>query len=150
MGTTGWIITGGLAFWLLTCAALVDIARKDFGGIEKKSRLGLRQPGALHRRAGLFHLRLSPRAPQDRTAPGHPRQLIHTPIRPQSEPRRQNRLTNHHRFYIPLTTKRVVPSSRGLGRRPLTPVTRVRIPLGSPTYKIKGLDSILEPFLFSM
>ena len=26
----------------------------------------------------------------------------------------------------------VVPSSRGLGRRPLTPVTRVRIPLGSP------------------
>ena len=31
-----------------------------------------------------------------------------------------------------LSTQRVAPSSRGLGRRPLTPVTRVRIPLGLP------------------
>ena len=29
----------------------------------------------------------------------------------------------------------MVPSSSGLGRRPLTPVTRVRIPLGLPTMK---------------
>ena len=31
------IILTGLLFWLLTCAALIDIARKDFGGIEKKA-----------------------------------------------------------------------------------------------------------------
>jgi hypothetical protein len=31
------IIIGGSLFWLLTCAALLDIARKDFGGIEKKA-----------------------------------------------------------------------------------------------------------------
>lgn len=32
-----WIILGGIAFFLCTCAALLDIARKDFGGIEKKA-----------------------------------------------------------------------------------------------------------------
>jgi uncharacterized membrane protein YhaH (DUF805 family) len=31
------IILTGLLFWLLTCAALIDIARKEFGGIEKKA-----------------------------------------------------------------------------------------------------------------
>jgi uncharacterized membrane protein YhaH (DUF805 family) len=31
------IILTGLLFWLLTCWALIDIARKDFGGIEKKA-----------------------------------------------------------------------------------------------------------------
>ena len=40
MSPAGWIITGGLVFWLLTCAAIVDIARKDFGGIEKKAAWG--------------------------------------------------------------------------------------------------------------
>jgi hypothetical protein len=37
MSTSTWLILGGLFFWLLTCAALLDIARKDFGGIEKKA-----------------------------------------------------------------------------------------------------------------
>ena len=37
MSTTGWIITTGLIFWLLTCVAILDIARKDFGSIQKKA-----------------------------------------------------------------------------------------------------------------
>jgi uncharacterized membrane protein YhaH (DUF805 family) len=37
MGTYGWIILTGTIFWLLTCLAILDIARKDFGGIEKKA-----------------------------------------------------------------------------------------------------------------
>ena len=41
-------------------------------------------------------------------------------------------LTNHLIFYIPQPHFEVVPSSSGSGHRPLTPVTRVRIPLGSP------------------
>src|SRR5687767_6858043 len=32
------------------------------------------------------------------------------------------------------------PSSRGLGRRPFTPVTRVRIPLGTPHYWGQGAE----------
>jgi hypothetical protein len=31
------IILGGLLFWLLTCWAIIDIARKDFGKIEIKA-----------------------------------------------------------------------------------------------------------------
>ena len=34
------IITIGAVFWLLTCIAVFDIARKDFGGIEKKAAWG--------------------------------------------------------------------------------------------------------------
>ena len=37
MSTSGLVITLGLLFWLTTCIALIDIARKDFGGIEKKA-----------------------------------------------------------------------------------------------------------------
>jgi len=36
MGTYG-IILIGILFWLMTCAAILDIARKDFGSIEKKA-----------------------------------------------------------------------------------------------------------------
>jgi hypothetical protein len=36
MGTNGWIILTGVLFWLLTCLAILDIARKDFGGLDKK------------------------------------------------------------------------------------------------------------------
>jgi len=34
------IIFSGVLFWLLTCLAVVDIARKDFGAIEKKAAWG--------------------------------------------------------------------------------------------------------------
>jgi hypothetical protein len=34
------VLTGAL-FWLLTCIAVFDIARKDFGGIEKKAAWGV-------------------------------------------------------------------------------------------------------------
>jgi uncharacterized membrane protein YhaH (DUF805 family) len=37
MSTTQLIILGGLLFWLLTCWAIIDIARKDFGKIEIKA-----------------------------------------------------------------------------------------------------------------
>ncbi|MCJ8502022.1 PLDc N-terminal domain-containing protein [Desulfatitalea alkaliphila] len=37
MTLTYWIILTGVLFYLLTCWAIVDIARKDFGGIEKKA-----------------------------------------------------------------------------------------------------------------
>ena len=37
MNTTYLIILSGLLFWILTCIAVLDIARKDFGGIEKKA-----------------------------------------------------------------------------------------------------------------
>ncbi len=37
MKAAEWIILGGIFFFLLTCWAIVDIARKDFGGIEKKA-----------------------------------------------------------------------------------------------------------------
>jgi hypothetical protein len=32
-----WIVLIGIVFYLLTCWAILDIARKDFGGIEKKA-----------------------------------------------------------------------------------------------------------------
>ncbi len=38
--STQTIIITGVAFWLLTCIAVVDIARKDFGAIEKKAAWG--------------------------------------------------------------------------------------------------------------
>ncbi len=37
MKAAEWIILGGIFFFLLTCWAILDIARKDFGGIEKKA-----------------------------------------------------------------------------------------------------------------
>ena len=37
MSSTQLIIIGGIVFWLLTCWAVIDVARKDFGGIEKKA-----------------------------------------------------------------------------------------------------------------
>ncbi len=40
MSSTLTIILSGILFWLLTCAAVFDIARKDFGGIEKKAAWG--------------------------------------------------------------------------------------------------------------
>jgi uncharacterized membrane protein YhaH (DUF805 family) len=40
MSSTLMIIVSGVLFWLLTCVAVVDIARKDFGGIEKKAAWG--------------------------------------------------------------------------------------------------------------
>jgi hypothetical protein len=35
------IILTGLCFFLLTCVVLIDIARKDFGGIQKKALWGI-------------------------------------------------------------------------------------------------------------
>jgi len=40
MNSTLMIILAGVLFWLLTCLAVVDIARKDFGAIEKKAAWG--------------------------------------------------------------------------------------------------------------
>ena len=40
MSSTHLIILSGLLFWLMTCWAVIDIARKDFGGIEKKAAWG--------------------------------------------------------------------------------------------------------------
>jgi bacteriorhodopsin len=40
MSSTLMIILSGLLFWFLTCVAVIDIARKDFGGIEKKAAWG--------------------------------------------------------------------------------------------------------------
>ncbi len=40
MSSTQLIIIGGLVFWLLTCWAVIDVARKDFGAIEKKAAWG--------------------------------------------------------------------------------------------------------------
>ena len=40
MSTTVLILLSGILFWLLTCVAVIDIARKDFGGIEKKAAWG--------------------------------------------------------------------------------------------------------------
>ena len=40
MSSTLMIIMGGVLFWLLTCVAVIDIARKDFGAIEKKAAWG--------------------------------------------------------------------------------------------------------------
>jgi hypothetical protein len=37
MNAAEWIVLCGVAFYLLTVWAIVDIARKDFGGIEKKA-----------------------------------------------------------------------------------------------------------------
>jgi uncharacterized membrane protein YhaH (DUF805 family) len=37
MSINAWIIIAGLLFWLLTCAALLDIARKNFGDMGKKA-----------------------------------------------------------------------------------------------------------------
>jgi hypothetical protein len=40
MFSTQTIIVTGVVFWILTCIAVVDVARKDFGGIEKKAAWG--------------------------------------------------------------------------------------------------------------
>jgi len=40
MSSAQMIIIGGLLFWLLTCWAVIDVARKDFGAIEKKAAWG--------------------------------------------------------------------------------------------------------------
>jgi hypothetical protein len=37
MSTSAWIIVGGLFFWILTCLAILDIARKDFSNIGVKA-----------------------------------------------------------------------------------------------------------------
>ncbi len=36
MSPTAWILIG-LAFWIITCMAILDIARKDFGTIQRKA-----------------------------------------------------------------------------------------------------------------
>jgi hypothetical protein len=41
MNTAELIILGGIAFYLATCWAIFDIARKDFGGIERKAAWAL-------------------------------------------------------------------------------------------------------------
>ena len=40
MSTAVAIIIIGMLFFLLTCWALIDITRRDFGGIEKKAAWG--------------------------------------------------------------------------------------------------------------
>ena len=37
MNAAEWIVLGGIAFYLLTIWAVIDISKKDFGGIEKKA-----------------------------------------------------------------------------------------------------------------
>lgn len=37
MSTAEWIVLIALLFYLLTCLCIFDIARRDFGGIEKKA-----------------------------------------------------------------------------------------------------------------
>lgn len=37
MNAAEWIVLTGIGFYLITCWAIFDIARKDFGGIEKKA-----------------------------------------------------------------------------------------------------------------
>ncbi len=37
MGAAEFIVLTGIGFYLITCWAIFDIARKDFGGIEKKA-----------------------------------------------------------------------------------------------------------------
>lgn len=41
MSETAVIIGTGVTFFLATCWAIIDIARKDFGGIEKKAIWGV-------------------------------------------------------------------------------------------------------------
>ena len=42
MSNDAWVIIGtGAVFFLATCWAIIDIARKDFGGIEKKAMWGI-------------------------------------------------------------------------------------------------------------
>ena len=40
MSVASFVIGIGVLFFLLTCWAIIDIARKDFGGIEKKALWG--------------------------------------------------------------------------------------------------------------
>lgn len=40
MDTVTFFILIGITFFLLTCVALLDVARKEFGGIEKKAFWG--------------------------------------------------------------------------------------------------------------
>ena len=40
MSTVTFFVVVGITFFLLTCMALLDVARKDFGGIEKKALWG--------------------------------------------------------------------------------------------------------------
>ena len=40
MPSTQAVIITGIVFWLLSCVAVFDIARKDFGAIEKKAIWG--------------------------------------------------------------------------------------------------------------
>ena len=40
MSVASFFIAIGVLFFLLTCWAIIDIARKDFGGIEKKALWG--------------------------------------------------------------------------------------------------------------
>ena len=40
MSFAKFVIGTGIVFFFLTCWALIDIARKDFGGIEKKALWG--------------------------------------------------------------------------------------------------------------
>lgn len=37
MSTAEWIVLTAVLFYLLTCWSIFDIARKNFGGIEKKA-----------------------------------------------------------------------------------------------------------------
>lgn len=41
MSTGMFVILTGIVFFLLTCAAILDIARKDFGSIQMKALWGL-------------------------------------------------------------------------------------------------------------
>ena len=40
MDTVTFFVIVGTTFFLLTCMILIDVARKDFGGIEKKALWG--------------------------------------------------------------------------------------------------------------
>jgi hypothetical protein len=40
MDTVTFFVVIGITFFLLTCISLLDVARKDFGGIEKKALWG--------------------------------------------------------------------------------------------------------------
>jgi hypothetical protein len=55
------IIGTGVVFFLVTCWAIIDIARKDFGGIEKKGDVGGHYADSVYRSGRLFLYRLPQR-----------------------------------------------------------------------------------------
>ena len=60
MSTVMFVVLTGIVFFLITCIALLDIARKDFGSIHPdESPVGIRHGlGAVYRCVDLFPVRI--------------------------------------------------------------------------------------------